>query len=83
MRKCAIGKGIAKYATEEILNIAFNDLNLNKVYLNVLSSNIRAIKFYEKFGFSFEGEFKEHLRNKEKWESLKWFSIVRCNYERH
>lgn len=71
----AIGKGYARFATDEILNIAFNELHLHRVYLNVLSKNIRAIKFYEKYGFKFEGEFKEHLLHKGKLENLKWYAI--------
>lgn len=77
LRKCAIGKGIARFATENILNIAFNELNLNKVYLNVLSNNIRAIKFYEKFGFKYEGEFINHIMIKDQYRSLKWYAIFK------
>ena len=55
LRKCAIGYGVAKWATEEIIKVAFNLLGIHKVYLNVLSYNTRAIKFYEKMGFCYEG----------------------------
>lgn len=75
LRKSAIGKGIAFFATKSILNIAFGELNLNKVYLNVLSDNIRAIKFYEKFGFIYEGEFINHIIINNQYRSLKWYSI--------
>ena len=72
----ALGKGYARFATNAILNIAFKELKLNRVYLNVLSKNIRAIKFYEKYGFIFEGEFKEHLFHKGKFENLRWYRIL-------
>lgn len=77
LRKSAIGKGIAEVATKRILDIAFNELNLNKVYLNVLSYNIRAIKFYEKFGFKYEGEFIEHVKIGDRYRNLKWYSIFK------
>ncbi len=77
LRKCAIGKGIARFATKSILEIAFNELNLNKVYLNVLSDNIRAIKFYEKVGFKYEGEFVKHIIIRNKYKNLKWYSIFK------
>lgn len=80
MRKCAIGNGIARSATEKILEKAFTEIELNKVYLNVLSDNIRAIKFYEKLGFEFEGEFKDHLFIKEQYKSIKWYSIFKKNF---
>lgn len=80
MRNDARGKGYSKFATEEILNIAFNKLNLHKVYLNVLSENKRAIRFYEKFGFTYEGEFKEHIFHKGSFKDLKWYKIIKEEY---
>lgn len=80
LRKKAIGSGIAKSATVEILQIAFVNLNLNKVFLNVLSDNHRAIHFYEKMGFEFEGEFLEHIFLKGEYRNIKWYSIRRNQY---
>ena len=77
----ALGKGYARFATNAILDIAFKELKLNRVYLNVLSKNIRAIKFYEKYGFILEGEFKEHLFHKGKLEDLKWYRILASEKE--
>lgn len=48
-------KGIGSYATNEMLNHAFFDMNLNRVELSVLASNHRAIALYEKVGFKKEG----------------------------
>jgi diamine N-acetyltransferase len=75
LRKKAIGTGIASEATRLILKIAFSELKLNKVYLNVLSENSRAIRFYEKFGFEYEGEFKDHIYVRNQLKSLKWYAI--------
>ncbi|ADZ85481.1 GNAT family N-acetyltransferase [Cellulosilyticum lentocellum] len=80
MRKCAIGSGVARSATEKLLDKAFNEVKINKVYLNVLSDNIRAIKFYEKLGFSFEGEFKDHLFINGKYKSIKWYGIFKVDF---
>lgn len=77
LRACAIGKGVAAEATQKILDIAFNDMNLNKVYLNVLSDNNRAIRFYEKMGFTYEGEFIKHIKIKGEYKNLKWYSIFK------
>ena len=49
------GKGIGTFAVKEILNHAFNNLNLNRIELGVLSTNIAAQKLYEKCGFVREG----------------------------
>lgn len=77
LREAAIGKGIARDATIDILNKAFEDFKLKKVYLNVMADNVRAITFYEKMGFIFEGEFIEHLLIKGVYHNLKWYAIRR------
>ena len=75
-RKCAQGKGVALEATKIILDIAFNELGLHRVYLNVLTTNIRANKFYEKAGFSFEGTSKGILYSEGQFKDLNWYAII-------
>ncbi len=75
LRKCAMGKGIAYEATSLVLEYAFSRLNLHRVYLNVLSDNKKAIHLYERCGFQFEGEWKDHLYLKGRYHSLKWYGI--------
>ena len=82
-RKKAHGRGIAKAATGLILKKAFFDYNLNRVYLNVLSDNIAAIKLYVKCGFRFEGEFREHLVLNGKRVSLKWYGMLENEFEKN
>jgi len=79
----AIGRGYARFATDEIMKIAFNELQLQRVYLNVLSINVRAIKFYEKYGFVYEGEFRKHLMHKGKLENLKWYGFCKDDWQNH
>lgn len=74
--KKAQGTGAAKFATQEILRVAFNDLGLKKVYLNVLNTNQRAIKFYEKIGFEKEGVFREHVCKNDEFCDLVWYAIL-------
>ncbi|WP_066315219.1 GNAT family N-acetyltransferase [Bacillus sp. FJAT-29814] len=75
MRKKAIGTGAAQEATKQLLTIAFGKLGLEKVYLNVLSENKRAIRFYEKMGFIKEGEFKKHVYVNGELQNLCWFAM--------
>ena len=82
LRRCAQGKGIGKSATIEILRIAFEEIGLEKVYLNVLSDNKRAIGMYEKIGFVYEGEFRKHLFLCGEYKSLRWYSILKDEYKR-
>lgn len=77
LRTRAIGKGVSSYATKEIIKIAFEELDLNRVYLNVLSENTRAIKFYEKMNFVYEGEFKQHILKDGILKNLKWYAVLK------
>lgn len=43
------------------LEYAFNDLNLHKLYCEVISFNQTVIKLHQKFGFQIEGIFKEQI----------------------
>lgn len=54
-------KGIGLKATKAILNYAFKELGLHKVYLTVDAENAAAIRLYEKAGFTREGYFKDDL----------------------
>ena len=75
LRKCARGTGAAKCATLELLQFAFHTLKLQKVYLNVLSENLRAIRFYQKIGFRYVGESKNHVKIRGVFHDLMWFEI--------
>lgn len=74
-RKEYWGKEYAKQATDLILDYGFKRLNLHKIYLNVLSSNIRANRFYEKYGFIRENTFSKHIYVNGKYEDLNWFCM--------
>ena len=76
-RRIARGKGINMLASNLIINYGFNELNLNKIYLNVLSKNERAIKFYKKIGFKHEGTIKQHLYMYSEYYDLEWYAIIR------
>lgn len=82
LHKDSIGKGFGKEATRQILKIAFEELNLHKVYLDCLSTNERALKMYEKAGFKYEGELKEQIFVRNEFCSLKLYGILKQDYEK-
>ncbi len=55
------GKGYGLQAVEELLKYGFNTLNLNRIWLKVLSDNIAAVRIYEKAGFIKEGLLKSDM----------------------
>jgi len=81
LRTVAQRRGIGWTATAKILNLAFDTLGLERVYLNVLSNNESAIRFYNKFGFIYEGEFVNHLRLRGEFVSLKWYRILKAEWD--
>ncbi|MBQ7789426.1 MAG: GNAT family N-acetyltransferase [Clostridia bacterium] len=69
-------KGIATKATKMLLKHAFEDLNLNKVYLNVDEENEIACRLYEKVGFKCEGVFIKDLFHRGKYINRKRYAIL-------
>ena len=56
-----LGKGIGSKAAQLVLDYAFEELYLNRVFLRVFAKNIRAIKSYENAGFKYEGTFRDDV----------------------
>ena len=76
VRKIARGTGVARKATEDILDYAFNVLGLHKVYLNVLENNECAKRFYQKCGFMYEGTAKDAIVLNGDYASLAWYGKI-------
>ena len=74
-RKCAHGTGAALQATRDILRIAFDELGLDAVYLNVLTENLRANAFYRKAGFCYTHTEKNALEIRGENKDLNWYAI--------
>jgi diamine N-acetyltransferase len=55
------GKGIATKAYREFLPFLFQEYDLNKISLEVLASNEKAIHLYEKLGFVYEGKKRQEV----------------------
>ena len=53
------GQGYGKEAVRLLLSYAFRHMNLRKVTLKVFADNYRAIRCYEKCGFTVEGCLRE------------------------
>lgn len=53
------GKGYGVSAMKEMITFAFNELDLNKIWLRVEIDNERAIASYKRFGYREEGILRE------------------------
>lgn len=81
IRECAQGvAGISTKATKLLLDIAFKDLGLERVYLTVLHNNVRARNFYEKIGFMHEGTARKQLHIKDVFVNWDYYGLLKEDY---
>ena len=79
VRSCAMGRGYAWFAMQEILRIAFCEQGLKRVYWCVSRENQRAVRFYEKHGFSVTSDPPERLLQQYcKSGDLAWYFAEGC-----
>jgi RimJ/RimL family protein N-acetyltransferase len=76
------GNGYGTDAMRVILRFAFMELNLRRVSLDVFEYNPRAIRSYEKAGFTVEGRQRQVLhRDGRRWDVI-YMGILREEWER-
>lgn len=74
------GKGYAKEASLIVIDYCFNLLNLRKMTLGVVESNINAVELYKKMGFKIEGVFIKHrFYNDQYWNTVR-MALFNDNY---
>jgi ribosomal-protein-alanine N-acetyltransferase len=54
-------KGYAKEAANVVIEYCFTNLDLIKITLGVVDSNVNAINLYKNLGFVIEGNYKKHV----------------------
>ncbi len=75
-----LGRGIGRFATESIIDFAFNHLNLKRVALEVFSFNKRAIKMYESVGFVHEGRLRNAVKDKSGYGDILCMAMIEDDY---
>ena len=76
------GKGIGTAAAKLALAYAFEQLQMNRVYLRVFADNLGAIKSYEKAGFRYEGTFRQDVMIDGVGEDIVFMAILREDWEK-
>lgn len=74
------GKGYGAEAVQLVQQFSFEELQLNRLELQVYSHNIRGIKSYEKVGFKKEGTLRQSLYMNGKYSDEIIMSILRDEY---
>ena len=75
------GKGLGHAFTKFALNYGFQELNLNRIYLTVLETNMKAIKLYRSFGFREEGRLRQAQYRRGMYVDVIIMGLLRLEYE--
>ena len=73
-------KGIGTRATKLTLKHGFDNLNLNRIYLEVFETNPRAMKAYESAGFIREGILRQAIFKNGRYIDLILMSILQSEW---
>lgn len=79
-RRCAMKKGYAAFGTKEIIKKGLNEMGLKAIYWCVLKQNKRAIRFYDKNGYTRTQEVPDSIRNaytEEQLDEFIWYAVSR------
>lgn len=75
-----LGRGIAGRASRLLLEYAFTELGLNRVYLHTEVDNTAAIRSYERIGFCKEGLLKNDLFSKGRFVDRYVYGITKKDF---
>ena len=71
-----MGRGLGAESTRLVLRHAFTTMGLHRVWLRVLSDNVRAIRSYESCGFVYEGTQRESCLRDGAWIHDHFYGIL-------
>lgn len=79
--KTAWSRGYGTAATREALRIGFEEMGLQRIWLNVGSHNPRGIRCYEKVGFRREGVMRRARLKRGQWIDVVVMAMLRDEWE--
>ncbi|MBD3195443.1 MAG: GNAT family N-acetyltransferase [Candidatus Lokiarchaeota archaeon] len=74
------GKGLATEAAKLILEYAFKEVNLNKVYAGIFEPNVGSWSCAEKVGFTLEGKIKKEIYVNGKYHDIKKYAYFQDDW---
>lgn len=75
------GRGVGRAVSQWMIDFGFQELNLNKISLSVLSSNERAFHLYKSLGFVEEGVQRQDQYRNGVYLDVVMMSILRSEWE--
>jgi len=77
LAKKMTGKGIALKSTKKVINIAFRNMNMNRIQIRCGIGNTRSAAIPRKLGFKLEGVEREGERHSGKYIDLEVYSLLK------
>ena len=77
LERKARGRGIGTAAIIQLIEFGFVLHNLRRIHLQAISSNVAAIRAYEKAGFAIEGRQRQHAWVRGAYEDIVRMGILR------
>ncbi|USS84481.1 GNAT family N-acetyltransferase [Fructilactobacillus myrtifloralis] len=74
------GHGYAQAAMAQLLQLAFTQLNLHKLYLYVDVTNAPALHIYQKFGFQIEGTIADQFFAAGAYRDAHYMGLTQADY---
>jgi ribosomal-protein-alanine N-acetyltransferase len=65
---------------KSVIKFGFNDLKLHRIEAHCEAENIGSSRVMEKAGMKYEGVLREKIYIKNKYRSMKMFSILKSEY---
>jgi RimJ/RimL family protein N-acetyltransferase len=79
----ARGQGYGRPAMEQMIDLGFHQLRLNKIYLTTRSTNEHAIALYKKIGFTVEGLLRKHAYLNGKYYDTYFMGLLRSEWRQN
>ncbi|MDY6778371.1 MAG: GNAT family protein [Candidatus Nanohaloarchaea archaeon] len=74
-------RGLGSEALSTVLDYGFSELNLHRIYANVLDFNDKSAGLLEKHGFSMEGTLREHAYVDGEYRDTLKYGLLRSEWE--
>lgn len=72
------GHGLAAEALFLLIQYAFNELGLHRIWARIIEDNTSSIHLFKKLGFKLEGCMKEHVRRRGIFRDMLIFGLVQA-----
>lgn len=81
LKQAAWSHGFAQELMPALLRFGFTELNLNKVYLQIFTTNTKGLHLWTKLGFRIEGTLRAHYFVNDQYHDMYSLSLLRHEFQ--